>query len=457
MVAAQVSADDRSRLYRKVALRLLPLLFVGYLVANLDRNNVAFAKLGFLPELGFGETVFGLGASLFYLGYVLCEIPSNLMIGRIGARLTIVRIMALWFVASLAAAFIVAPWHYYIVRFVLGASEAGYLPGVLYYLAIWVPRSRRAGFTAVFMLGIPVSGVIGAPIAGAVMQGLDGVMNLSGWRWLFIIEAVPALILAAVFFRYLLDSPAQARWLNDDERRLIVADLSSDIQPAATPRRGGETLAALRNPAFYLIGVQAFGLMAGLNGLNLWAPTIFKKAGVAGVGEIALFVAAVQAAGVVAMLALAWSSDRTGERRLHTVIPLLVAASGWLLMPMLRGQATGALVCLILVSAGVFGATAPFWSIPAQYLSRGAAPVGIAMTSTMGALGAWSARSWSAGSRTAPALWRRGKYSTESSPWRAWRRCCSGWRCSRGVSRGERRLYKARADLAEAMSHYRRW
>ena len=400
---------DRDRLYRKIGFRLLPLLFIGYVVANLDRNNVAFAKLDFLPALGFNQSIFGIGAGLFYVGYVVCEIPSNLLLARIGVRLTFSRIMALWFLFSFAMAFIRQPWHYYVCRALLGGAEAGYLPGVLLYFSQWAPRSRCARFTALFMLAIPVSGMIGAPIAGGLMHGLDGVLGLAGWRWLFLVEAVPAGILAIVFYRYLLDSTTEAPWLSDAERRIIGGDLAEDHHeealPAAINGKGGHeealpvingksgdsrdsSLSALKNPDVYMIGLQAFALLASLNGLNLWGPTILRDAGVGSVLHIAFLASLPQTVGIIALLVNAELSDRRGERRHHTAICSLAAAVGWLLLPSLHGQPMAALILLILIAAGIFGATAPFWSIPSQYLQGRSAAAGIALVTTMGGLGA---------------------------------------------------------------------
>ena len=395
-VTAASAPVDRDRLYRKIGFRLLPLLFIGYIVANLDRNNVAFAKLVFLPALGFNEKIFGIGAGLFYVGYVLCEIPSNLLLARIGARLTFPRIMALWFLATLALAFITQPWHYYLARALLGGSEAGYLPGVLLYLSLWAPRASRARFTALFMSAIPISGMIGAPIAGVLMHGLDGALGVAGWRWLFIIEAVPALILAFVFYRFLLNSPAEASWLTPAERQTIVGDLSADDATggvrARTTNSGdgarGSPLSVLKNPNFYMIGLQSFALLSALNGLNLWGPTILRDSGIGSVLHIGLLTSLPQMVGIIALLGNAVLSDRRGERRFHVAVPSLVAAAGWLLLPSFQGQPVAAVVLLGVIAAGVFGATAPFWSIPSQYVRGPGAAAGIALVTTMGGLGA---------------------------------------------------------------------
>ena len=378
----------RDFLYRKIARRLLPLLFIGYVVAMLDRNNVAVAKLGFLSELKFNESVFGAGAGLFYLGYVLFEIPSNLLLARIGVRLTLARIMALWFVFSFALAFMTQPWHYFVLRFLLGAAEAGYFPAVLLFLTLWAPRSRRAQFTAFFMSAQPISGMIGAPLAGVLMHGFDGVGGMSGWRWLFLIEGLPAIAMALVVGALLREEPSAAPWLSSAERRLIAEDLAEDENDghgkivAASSR-----LAALKDARIYWIGLQAFALLATLNGLTLWGPTLIKQSGIHSILSVTLMVALPQALGIIAMLGNGALSDRSGERRLHAALPLAVAAVGWLLMPAMLHHPAGVLCVLAIIAAGVFGASAPFWAIPGSYLSAANAPVGIAMITTMGALG----------------------------------------------------------------------
>jgi sugar phosphate permease len=381
--------EDRNRLYRKVALRLLPILFVAYVVANLDRNNVGFAKLGFLPDLGFDERVFGLGAGLFYLGYILFEIPSNVLLERIGVRLTFLRIMLLWFLCCIAFAFMGQAWHYYSLRLLLGMAEAGYFPGVLLYLTLWVPRARRARFTALFMCAIPVSGMVGAPVAGAIMQGANGWLGVAGWRWLFVLEAMPAAIMAALVYRYLSNSPAEATWLNDAERSAIVADLAEDRGTTPSQQRGS-AFAALANPRLYLVGAMAFALMSGLNGLNLWGPTIIKRSGVGNVLDIGLMISLPQLFGIATQLLNAWHSDRSGERRLHAAIPALLAAIGWFLLPAAEGHATASLVLLGVISGGLFATTAPFWSIPSHYLAGSSAAAGIALVTTIGGLGGFA-------------------------------------------------------------------
>src|SRR6185369_5681946 len=205
--------SEADAVYRKVLLHLLPMLVIVYVIAYIDRSNVGFAKLGFMRDLGFSDTVFGIGAGVFYAGYMIFEIPSNLMLARIGFRKTLLRIMVLWAVCSGLLAAMTSPNSYYFARCLLGAAEAGLFPGVLLYLTYWVPVSRRTRFTAFFMAAIPLSGVISGPLSGAIMHGMEGWHGLSGWQWLFLIEGAPALVFALVVYAYLKDTPASASWL----------------------------------------------------------------------------------------------------------------------------------------------------------------------------------------------------------------------------------------------------
>jgi len=377
----------RRVLYSKIGWRLLPILFLGYVVNNLIRNNVAVAKLAFVPALGFSQAVFGLGASLFYVGYVLFEIPSNLLLMRIGARLTFLRIMILWAIFSFGLALMNQPWHYYVLRALLGAAEAGFLPGVLVYLSAWAPRARRARFTALFMASIPISGLIGGPLAGVLMHGLDGAAGIAGWRWLFAVEALPAFALAALFFRGIVDKPAHASWLTPAERSAIEADVAADDADAAGPPRRSAR-ASLADPATYLIGVQALASLCTLNGLILWGPSILKAAGGGDVLRVGLLSALPQFVGVFALLGNAELSDRRSERLWHTVVPSLLAAAAWLLLPVFHGQLVAVVILMMAVAAGVFGATATFWSIPSHYLRGPDAAAGVALITTLGAIGA---------------------------------------------------------------------
>jgi sugar phosphate permease len=380
-------ADD-SRLdavYRTIKWRILPLLMVSYVVAFVDRSNIGFAKLEFAPALGFSDAVFGLGASLFYLGYVLFEVPSNLMLHRIGARRTFLRIMLPWGLVSAAAAFMVDPIHFYALRFLLGVFEAGFFPGVLLYLSYWIPSSRRAGAMALFLSAMAISGIVGGPISGGIIEAFDGLWGLHGWQWLFIVEGLPACVLGVVVFAVLSDRPQSARWLSAEDRRLVADEMERD-------RPKGDKVphsyaAALRNRRFWGLTALGFGIMTSTSGLFLWLPTIVKNSGSLSVGQIGMVSAIPFVVAVVVQYANARHSDRVQERRCHAGLSALVGAAGWLVLPLVADSTWIALAVLTVIAAGTMGAMGPFWSMPSAMLAGTAAAGGIATITAIAGVG----------------------------------------------------------------------
>lgn len=374
--------------HKKVARRLLPLLLACYVLSFVDRVNVGFAKLHFAAQLDFSESVFGLGAGIFYLGYSLFEIPSNLMLRRVGARATILRIMTGWGVASAAFALMQLPWHYHVLRFLLGAAEAGFFPGVLLYISFWVPRSRRAAFTANFMAAIAIAGIVGGPLSTGLMQGLDGLLGLAGWRWMFIVEGFATVIVGIVAWARLSDHPADAAWLAPAERAALVDALREE--PADRQLRTSGTIkAALAMPALYGLMAMAISLLAGGAGLLLWMPTLIAKAGVNDVVQVGLFSAGPFVVAILVQRWIARRSDRLGERRWHAAIASFVAALGFALLPWAAGSLPAVLAVLTMIACGYLGATGPFWTLPSTCLTGRAAAAGIALVSTAGAMGSF--------------------------------------------------------------------
>ncbi len=265
-----------SRLYNRVTRRVIPLLFCCYVAAYLDRVNLGFAKLQMLNDLRFSETVYGLGAGIFFIGYFLFEIPSNIILHRIGARLWIARVMLTWAVVSAAMMFVTTPTVFYVLRFLLGVAEAGFFPGVILYLTYWYPSYRRARIIALFMTGIPVAGVIGGPISGWVLKVMTGAYGLAGWQWLFLIEALPSLILGAAVLAYLDDGIAGARWLAAEQKEVLARRITEDQQQVSSHslREG------LTNARVWLLSAIYFCLIAGLYGAAFWLPTLIKRTGV---------------------------------------------------------------------------------------------------------------------------------------------------------------------------------
>lgn len=380
--AMPVSTERASEPYRKAMIRLVPLLMLCYVAAFLDRVNVGFAKLTMLGDLGFSEAAYGFGAGLFFFGYFLFETPSNLLMHRIGARLTLSRIMILWGIISGAFAFVHTEWHFYTLRFLLGAAEAGFYPGVILYLTYWFPAVRRARVVALFICAIPLSGLIGGPLSGTILATFHEAGGLSGWQWLFLIEAVPSLILGLVILVCLDDSPAEARWLTAEEKAIIEADIRADA-PAVSRKPG---LSGVLSGIVALLSIIAFCQAIGQYGLSFWLPTLIAQAGVKGPLAIGLFSAIPFGVAIVCMLLTARSSDRRNERRWHLVAPFLVGACGLAASTLFAGDVTASMIALCVAAAGCYTVTALFWILPPLFLSGVEAAAGIAVINSVGAI-----------------------------------------------------------------------
>ncbi|QOZ48710.1 MFS transporter [Bradyrhizobium sp. CCBAU 53340] len=363
---------------------------LAYVLAFIDRGNAGFAKLQFMGDLHFNEATFGLGGGLFYLGYSVFEIPSNLWLARIGARSTLLRIMVCWGLCSAALAFMTAPSHYYILRFMLGAAEAGLFPGVLFYLTTWIPPSRRSQFTALFMSAIAISGMVSGPLSGAILSATDGLLGLKGWQWLFLIEGLPSALTGIAIYFVLADSPQTAKWLSAREVEIITAELQSEAN-AGQLLRQHSFAGALRDRRLYILAGMSVGLIAGGAGIPLWLPTILRGAGLHDPLSIGLFSAIPYIVAVVVQQLIARSSDRTRERRWHAAVPALLCALGWALLPQAMSHPWMAIGLLTVMTSGYLGATGPFWTMPSLYLSGTAAAGGIALITTCGGIGAFFA------------------------------------------------------------------
>ncbi|MBN4096000.1 MFS transporter [Methylobacterium sp. OT2] len=373
--------DGATTLYRKVGWRLLPFLLACYVLAYLDRVNVGFAKLGMQSELGLSDAAYGLGAGIFFIGYVLFEVPSNLLQARIGARRTIGRIMLLWGLASMAMMFVQGPWSFYALRFVLGVFEAGFAPGMLFYLTGWYPAERRGQIMAVVLLAGPVGNILGGPLSGWLISSFHGANGLSGWQWMFLIEGLPAVLLGIAAFYYLPDRPAEAGWLTRDEGRRIVAALD------APGNRSEASLAvALRDPRLYAYGLVYYCLISGLYTVSFWLPTLLRDAGIRDIAAIGWLSVVPYLVAVGAMLANARSSDRRRERRWHVMLPTCAGAVG-LAVAALAGNLPVAFLGIGLATVGTYAAYAVFWTVPTASLKGTAAAGGIALINSIGALG----------------------------------------------------------------------
>ncbi len=369
---------------RKVLWRLMPFLMLCYFVAYLDRVNVGFAALTMNRDLGLSPAVYGFGAGIFFLGYFLFEVPSNLILERVGARRWIARIMITWALISASTAFVVGEWSFYLVRFLLGAAEAGFFPGIILYLTYWFPAAQRAKVVGTFMMAIPISSAIGSPLSAWIMAATDGAWGLAGWQWLYLIEAAPSLLLGLAVFAALTDRPEVADWLSADERAGLVARIARDRRETLARHKIG-LRAALVHPRVLGLALVYFGISTGLYGIGLWLPQIVKGFGLSTMetGFVTAIPYVVTAIGMVA-----WSrhSDRTLERTWHVAIPAFVGALAFLAAGAVTAPVP-AMIALTVAALCVFSALPTFWTLPTAFLTGSAAAGGIALINAIGGLG----------------------------------------------------------------------
>ncbi|MFC6051060.1 MFS transporter, partial [Methylobacterium hispanicum] len=325
--AAAPPQDFVEQTYTKVFWRLVPFLMLCYVIAYLDRVNVGFAKLQMSQELKFSETVYGLGAGLFFIGYFLFEVPSNVILHRVGARVWIARIMITWGLISGAFMFVNSATSFYIMRFLLGLAEAGFYPGVILYVTSWFPAHRRARVIAVFMSAIPVSGIFGNPLSGWIMDAFNGAYGLSGWQWMFLIEAIPAVLVGAAVFLYLDNRPADAAWLTEAEKAVIERDIAAEREGKTESPHSIATV--FRNGRIWFMSLIYFAFVTGQYGLTFWMPTIVKASGIQGNLNIGLVSAIPFLFAVFVMILLGRSADRMRERRWHLIVPALAGSVGF--------------------------------------------------------------------------------------------------------------------------------
>lgn len=367
---------------RRVTVRLVPFLIVCYFIAYLDRVNVGFAALTMNRDLGLSQTAYGFGAGVFFFTYFLFEVPSNLFLAKFGARRWIARIMITWGILSGAMAFIQGEWSFYIVRCLLGAAEAGFFPGIIFYLTLWFPAAYRARILGYFMAAIPLSSVLGLPVSGALLT-MDGIAGMHGWQWLFIIEAVPSLILGVLVLRYLTDRPTDATWLPEDSRVWLMRRIAAEeqVRTSAQPLSIGQ---ALVNGRVLALSLVYFGVVASLYGLSFFLPQIVKQFGVS--TQQNSFISAVPfVIGVIATLVWGRLSDSTGNRKGLTATALLLVAAGIAAAAVLDDPILK-MGAFCVAAFGIFGTLAVFWTLPTSFLSGMAAAGGIAVINSIGNL-----------------------------------------------------------------------
>ena len=378
-----MNRELEKRTMRRVGWRIVPCIMLLYFVAWIDRVNIGFASLTMKGDLGFSASVLGFGAGIFFWGYFFFEVPSNIILHKVGARLWIARIMVTWGLISGALAFVQGPASFYAVRFLLGAAEAGLFPGVILYLSYWFPARHRAGVTALFMAAAPISTAISSPISAALLH-MHGILGLAGWQWIFIVEAIPALLFSVVVFFYMTDKPEQARWLQDDERAWLIETMKAENARKAGSARHG-LLNGLTDPRVLALSLIYFGTSAGLYTLSIWAPQIIRQLEASSM-TIGLLNAVPPLVSVLAMVLWSRHSDRTGERAWHVVLACVAAAVG-LVVAAQAHSIVGLIAALTLVNIGISSAKPPLWSMPTTFLSGAAAATGIATINSIGNLG----------------------------------------------------------------------
>jgi MFS transporter, ACS family, tartrate transporter len=368
----------------KARRRLLPVLMICYFAAFLDRVNVGFAALQMNHDLGFSGVVFGIGAGAFFITYVLCEIPSNLLLARFGARIWIARILLTWGILSAATAFIWNAHSFYVARLLLGAAEAGFFPGLLFYLTQWFPRTHRARMTATVQIAVPIATIIGAPLSAYILQSMNGWVGLQGWQWLFISEGLPAILMAFVVFFALPNSPHDAAWLTPEEREALLATLAQDRAKQEKVERF-TILQAISDRRVILMCLISLGNVIGTTSIAMWMPQVIKTFGGTTM-QTGLLTAVPAITGLVALLLCAWNADRTGERVWHVAGPYLFASVGFVLAAVASSPAL-ILLGLMIGTAGITGATPSVWALPAILLTGTASAVGFALINSVGSIG----------------------------------------------------------------------
>ncbi len=404
MAAGNNTAQFEKATFDKVAWRLIPFLFICYIVAFLDRVNVGFAKLQMAPDLQFSDAVYGFGAGIFFIGYFIFEVPSNVILERVGARIWIARIMITWGIISSAFMFTndihwgaVAGWFnctdaeftFYVLRFLLGVAEAGFFPGIILYLTYWFPGTRRAKMVALFMTAIAISNVVGSPVSGAIMQYMDGMHGWRGWQWLFLLEGIPSVIIGLLVIVLLPNGPKQAKWLTREEQDLVVQRVHDEEAHKQHLGQRHSFMDAFRDGRVWALAVVYFCGVVCFYAVNFWMPTIIQELGIDKHDflKVGLLSMIPWGAAAVAMVVWGHHSDKTGERRWHAAAGLIVSMVGLLMLATVGHAPIPSMIALTLVTCGQLAWVATFWSLPTAFLSGTAAAAGIAWINSVGNLG----------------------------------------------------------------------
>jgi len=373
--SSEVDTTVRNSAYRKIAFRLMPFLMLCYFCAYLDRVNVGFAKLQMMSDLQFSEAVYGLGAGIFFIGYFLCEVPSNIVLHKVGARRWIARIMITWGILSGCFAFVQTEWQFYTLRFLLGVAEAGLAPGLLLYLTYWFPSYRRARMTVLWFIAIPISGMIGGPLSGLIMDRMSGVHGWFGWQWMFVIEAIPTVLVGLLVLAVLKDSVQDANWLTQDEKKLVKQELAQDNQHKEGHASVKEFIADKR---LWLLAGIYFCVVMGQYAITFWLPTLIRNSGISDNWHIGLLTSLPYMCAIVVMILAGRSGDHFQERRWHLIIPMCAGALALTFATLFASNLTLSLICLCIAASGVLTASSLFWMLPTNFLGGVSAAAGIA-------------------------------------------------------------------------------
>lgn len=373
--SSEVDTTVRKLAYRKIAFRLMPFLMLCYFCAYLDRVNVGFAKLQMMSDLQFSEAVYGLGAGIFFIGYFLCEVPSNIVLHKVGARRWIARIMITWGILSGCFAFVQTEWQFYTLRFLLGVAEAGLAPGLLLYLTYWFPSYRRARMTVLWFIAIPISGMIGGPLSGLIMDRMSGVHGWFGWQWMFVIEAIPTVLVGLLVLAVLKDSVQEANWLTQDEKNLVKQELAQDNQHKEGHASVKEFIADKR---LWLLAGIYFCVVMGQYAITFWLPTLIRNSGISDNWHIGLLTSLPYMCAIVVMILAGRSGDHFQERRWHLIIPMCAGAIALTFATLFASNLTLSLICLCIAASGVLTASSLFWMLPTNFLGGVSAAAGIA-------------------------------------------------------------------------------
>ncbi|WP_226800306.1 MFS transporter [Burkholderia sp. Z1] len=380
-LGASTETLHEDALYRKVVLRIVPLFFLGFIMSYLDRVNIGFAKLQMAADFGLTNASFALGASVFFWGYMLFEIPSNLILRRVGARAWIARIMITWGIVSTLMIFSRNEAAFYSLRFLLGVCEAGFVPGVMYYTNTWLPARRQSGMYSLFLMALPIAVVFGAPLSGAILETMNGVAGIKGWQWLFLLEGLPSAVLGVVILALLRNRPADVDWLTPREKQIIEANVAKEA--ASKSHRVAD---AFRTPKIYALIVVMILFNTAFYGLTFWMPTLFHDAGVANSLDVGLFTAIPFGVAAICMYVNAKVAEKSGRLRRHGVVPVALAAVGLFVATVAHDSFWLALIMLTVATSGILSLMPIYWTLPGRVLSGAAAAAGLALINACGSL-----------------------------------------------------------------------